>query len=73
MLREGGHERLGDGFATTRSWIELAAAPAANLAGVAVAISWTPVATGAVVVWVLDSARRAARAGTTRADRHVED
>src|SRR3546814_14854096 len=32
MLRGGGHERLGEGFAVTRSWLGLGAANAAGIA-----------------------------------------
>src|SRR3546814_14742063 len=32
MLRGGGHERLGEGFAVTRSWLGLGAAHAAGIA-----------------------------------------
>jgi nitrite reductase (NO-forming) len=70
MLRGGGHERLGEGFATTRSWVGLAAV---NVAGVAIAGSWVPVAAIAVVVWLLDSAWRAVRVGTARAARPTEE
>ena len=67
MLRGGGRERLTEGFATTRSWLGLAAA---NVAGLSAALSISPtVTTGAVAVWVLDGAWRAARVGTTRAPR----
>jgi nitrite reductase (NO-forming) len=58
MLRGGGHERLGEGFAATRSWVGLAAA---NTAGVASALALRPVVGVAVAVWVLDSAWRAGR------------
>jgi nitrite reductase (NO-forming) len=58
MLRGGGHERLGEGFAATRSWVGLAAA---NTAGMALALVLRPVVGVAVAVWVLDSAWRAAR------------
>jgi nitrite reductase (NO-forming) len=60
MLRGGGHERLGEGFATTRSWAGLAAA---NVAGVALATSAAPVVAAALAVWVLDALVRAARVG----------
>lgn len=66
MLRGGGHQMLSDGFATTRSWVGLASA---NVAGVAVAAAWEPVAALAVATWVIDAAMRAARIGTKRADR----
>ncbi|HEY8523707.1 MAG TPA: hypothetical protein VIL48_02005 [Acidimicrobiales bacterium] len=62
MLRGGGHERLGEGFAATRSWLGLAAA---NLAGLAAVLGAPGRATaGAVAVWVLDGVWRAARVGT---------
>lgn len=70
MLRGGGHVRLGEGFAMTRSWLGLVAA---NLAGVALAGSWMPVAAGCIAVWVLDSAWRVARVGTTQAARPTAD
>jgi nitrite reductase (NO-forming) len=70
MLRGGGHERLAEGFATTRSWLGLAAA---NAAGLSAAGSLPmPVTAAAVGVWVLDSGWRAARVGTTRAARPTE-
>ena len=70
MLRGGGHERLAEGFATTRSWLGLAAA---NAAGLSAAGSLPmPVTAAAVGVWVLDSGWRAARVGTTRAPRPTE-
>lgn len=60
MLRGGGHERLGEGFAVTRSWIGLAAA---NVAGLGLALSLPVVAPAAAGVWVADGAWRAARVG----------
>lgn len=70
MLRGGGPERLSEGFAATRSWLGLAAA---NAAAVCAAGSLPALATGsAVAVWVLDSAWRAARVGTTRAGRPAD-
>jgi nitrite reductase (NO-forming) len=70
MLRGGGHEHLGAGFATTRSWTGLAAA---NVAGVTAALALPGVATAfAVAVWVLDGAWRAARVGLGRAARPEE-
>jgi hypothetical protein len=67
MLRGGGRERLGVGFATTRSWPGLAAA---NVAGLSAALSISGTVTAAAVaVWVVDGAWRAARVGTTRAPR----
>ncbi|MEZ5322267.1 MAG: hypothetical protein R2698_09375 [Microthrixaceae bacterium] len=69
MLRGGGHERLSEGFATTRSWPGLLAA---NVAGFAMAGSYMPVAAAAIAVWVLDGAARAIRVGTTRAPRPDE-
>ena len=58
VLRGGGHERLSDGFATTRSWIGLVAA---NVAAVALLVESDAVATTAVVVWAIDTAVRAVR------------
>lgn len=70
MLRGGGHERLSEGFATTRSWLGLVAA---NLAGLTVALALpAPVTAAAVTAWVLDGAWRAARVGTSRASRPAE-
>lgn len=64
VLRAGGHERLTAGFATTRSWVALAAANAGALALVA----GLPVVAGALVaVWVLDAASRVVRLGTVPA------
>lgn len=60
MLRGGGHERLGEGFATTRSWPALGAA---NVAALAAALGALEVAAVAVAVWVLDSGVRAWRVG----------
>jgi hypothetical protein len=70
MLRGGGPERLSEGFASTRSWLGLAAA---NAAAVSVAVSLPAQVTVAVLaVWVLDSGWRAARVGTVRARRPTE-
>jgi hypothetical protein len=71
MLRGGGHERLAEGFATTRSWLGFAAA---NVAGLCAATE-QPTAVTAVVIaaWVLDSTWRAARVGTARAARPTEE
>jgi hypothetical protein len=55
VLRGGGHERLGEGFATTRSWIGLVAV---NLAGAALVADHPGVARVAVVVWLVDAALR---------------
>ncbi len=64
VLRAGGHERLTAGFATTRSWVALAAANAGALALVA----GLPAVAGALVaVWVLDAASRVVRLGTVPA------
>jgi nitrite reductase (NO-forming) len=60
MLRGGGHEQLGRGFATTRSW---AALVAANLAALALALDVPEVAAAGIGVWVLDTAARAWRVG----------
>lgn len=58
VLRGGGHVRLGQGFATTRSWPGLAAV---NTAGAAFAVDASVVARVAVVVWALDWSWRAVR------------
>jgi hypothetical protein len=64
MLRSGGHERLGEGFAATRSGVGLAAV---NVAGLALAVPLQAVVGAAIAVWVLDSAWRAAQVGAGRA------
>jgi len=67
VLRGGGHERLAEGFASTRSWLGLAAVNAAGLSAAAAMpppVTWT-----AIAVWVLDTAWWVARVGTRRADR----
>jgi hypothetical protein len=67
VLRGGGHQRLSEGFDSTRSWLGLAAA---NLAGTSGALSLPAgVTAGAVAMWVLDSGWRAARVGTGHAPR----
>jgi nitrite reductase (NO-forming) len=58
MLRGGGHERLGAGFATTRSWIGLSAA---NLAAVALALGAPAAAAACIGAWALDAGARAVR------------
>jgi len=63
MLRGGGHELLGRGFAATRSWVALAALQVA--AGAAVARSGT-VLRAALAVVVLDTAGRVLRVGAGR-------
>jgi nitrite reductase (NO-forming) len=60
MLRGGGHEQLGLGFAATRSWTALAAA---NLAALALALGLLALAAAGVVVWVVDSGARAVWVG----------
>ncbi len=71
MLRGGGPERLSAGFASTRSWVGLAAA---NAAAVSVAGSLPAEVTAvAVAAWVLDGAWRAGRVGTIRASRPTEE
>ena len=71
MLRGGGHERLAEGFASTRSWLGFAAA---NIAGVCAATAQPAVVTAvAIAAWVFDSAWRAALVGTTRAARPTEE
>lgn len=68
MLRGGGPQRLGEGFAATRSWVGLAAV---NVAGVGLAASVEPVAAVATAVWAFDAAWRAGRVGLARAERPV--
>lgn len=58
VLRGGGHVLLSAGFATTRSWVGLAAV---NVAGVALVAGLPPVAAVAVAVWVADTLWRFAR------------
>jgi nitrite reductase (NO-forming) len=70
MLRGGGHERLAEGFATTRSWLALLAA---NVAGVAYLASASVVAMVAVAVWLIDSATRGALVGFGRASRRPSE
>lgn len=70
MLRGGGPEHLGEGFATTRSWVGFVAA---NAAGLSLALSLPAlVSAGVVALWAVDSAWRAVRVGTTRAARPTE-
>lgn len=68
MLRAGGHQRLGQGFATTRSWTGLAAA---NLAGVALAVAAGLLAALAMAVWFVDAAWRAGGVWWAGRDRAV--
>lgn len=71
MLRGGGHQRLAEGFASTRSWLGFAAA---NLAGLCAATARPAAVTAlAVAAWVLDGAWRATRVGTARAARPTEE
>lgn len=70
MLRGGGHVRLGEGFAMTRSWLGVLTA---NVAGVALAGAWFSIAAGSITVWMFDSAWRVARVGTTQAVRPTEE
>lgn len=71
MLRGGGHERLSEGFATTGSWLGLIAANAAGFS----AATDRPASVTAILlgVWVLDSAWRAARVGTSRTPRPAKE
>ncbi len=55
VLRGGGHRRLSDGFALTRSWPGLAAA---NVAAAGVALGATAVAGAAGAVWIVDALAR---------------
>ncbi len=57
VLRGGGHVRLTAGFATTRSWLGLAAA---NGAGGALALGASTAGAVLLAVWVADSVARAA-------------
>lgn len=66
MLRGGGHVRLREGFAATRSWAGLLAV---NVAGVCLVVGWTGAALAAGGLWALDAAWRALRVGTRRAPR----
>jgi hypothetical protein len=67
MLRGGGHQRLSEGFAATRSWVGLAAL---NLAGLDLALGGPAVVTTiAVAVLVGDGAWRTARVGLNGAGR----
>lgn len=66
MLRGGGHERLSEGFAATRSWFGLALV---NLAGISLSISLpSPISMVLIAAWIGDSAWRAMRIGTTQAE-----
>jgi hypothetical protein len=57
VLRAGGHQQLAAGFRTTRSWLALGAA---NVAAIALVLGATKVAGAAILVWVIDTAARAA-------------
>ncbi|MEP6623396.1 MAG: hypothetical protein ABJC79_03060 [Acidimicrobiia bacterium] len=57
VLRAGGHQRLTAGFRTTRSWFGLGAA---NVAAVAFVVGAPGIAVVAIVLWVVDTAGRAA-------------
>lgn len=70
VLRGGGHERLGEGFATTRSWVALGAA---NLAAGALAFGADRFAAAALAVWVLDAGVRSARVGISGSERRARD
>lgn len=63
MLRGGGHERLSAGFATTRSWVGLAAV---NVVGIAAVADLSPLGAVALAVWALDTAARAIAVGFGR-------
>lgn len=63
VLRGGGHEQLGRGFAATRSWIGLAAA---NLAALGFLLSLPPLAAVSLAIWVVDAAVRTARVELVR-------
>lgn len=69
VLRGGGHERLTAGFATTRSWVSLAAG---NTAALAALVGHGPTLAAALAIWLTDIAFRAARLlTTTRSNDHV--
>lgn len=57
VLRGGGHERLSAGFATTRSWLAVAAT---NAAGVAILADVPALYVPALAIWVVDTAVRTA-------------
>ena len=63
VLRGGGHVRLTEGFATTRSWVGLAAV---NVVGLGLVARAGTVASVAGLVWVVDWAWRVARLGLGR-------
>jgi len=67
MLRGGGHERLTEGFATSRSWIGFAGLNAVGIS-LAAGAPWA-VTAAALVVVLLDGVWRVARIGTDRAPR----
>jgi nitrite reductase (NO-forming) len=69
MLRGGGHERLAQGFVTTRSWPGLAAV---NVAGFGFAAGSTTVAAGAVAAFLVDGAWRAGRLTLDRRGRRQQ-
>lgn len=58
VLRGGGHRRLTSGFATTRSWMSLAAG---NAAAVAALTGHDRILAALLVVWLADAAVRAGR------------
>ena len=69
VLRGGGHERLAQGFRTTRSWVSLVAG---NAAGVAALVGAEPVLLAALAVWAADLvARSIALVSGALADRVV--
>jgi nitrite reductase (NO-forming) len=69
MLRGGGHHKLSEGFAATRSWLGLAAV---NLAAVALAVDQPRAAAAVGAVGVVDGAWRAGRVGLRRLARPEE-
>ncbi len=56
VLRGGGHERLSAGFASTRSWVSLAAG---NIAACAALVGSGPVVAIALAIWLTDLMSRA--------------
>jgi nitrite reductase (NO-forming) len=69
MLRGGGHHKLSEGFAVTRSWLGLAAV---NLAALALVVGQPRAAAAVGAVGVVDGAWRASRVGLRRLARPEE-
>jgi hypothetical protein len=69
MLRGGGHERLTDGFARTRSWVGFAGL---NASALALAAEQPAIGVGLLGVTVADGAWRTLRVGVGRLPRPDE-